>query len=402
MKPVQITADSFSKYPRMARSVAIRNISTIQSLPLIFAVLLLREVYGYDWQFPAERRVIDSQLHWLASLPRSVLQQKLDGFARIALNRKLMHEKWVRNPQPFLNELTAYLWSSHQMDRFRRVAEQYGDDWRSAVPAVAPPLPRLSIVVFGKDVTAPNYELFQKLRPNGIYFPHIDTENAWPCVVDFLISRATAHPEPYLHWYIDGGEPQALDHEGIAQISWAKTAGLRSAVLQRIHEVVESGFGGPELLRTQLLETTPRDLGVAAKDNDEVMERFRVSVLTQGSGTQIFSTTFAQWSAREALRRAQPCTLLLRYAPRQRKLPMNELLSNASVRNQVDPEGSLMDADIGAYYTWIDQERLSGQGTSAFLAWSEDRGEAVAVGPGLPHGTTATTTPTMQQLLSLL
>ena len=42
---------------------------------------------------------------------------------------------------------------------------------------------------------------------------------------------------------------------------------------------------------------------------DQVMQRFDVSLLTEGSGTQIFSTSFAQWAAREALRRAQPLTL---------------------------------------------------------------------------------------------
>ena len=58
-----------------------------------------------------------------------------------------------------------------------------------------------------------------------------------------------------------------------------------------------------------------------------MIDRFQVKLLTEGSGTQIFSTTFAQWTAREALRRAQPLTMLVRFAPRQRQKPMNEMLS---------------------------------------------------------------------------
>ena len=46
-----------------------------------------------------------------------------------------------------------------------------------------------------------------------------------------------------------------------------------------------------------------------------MLDRFQVKLLTEGSGTQIFSTTFAQWTAREALRRAQSQTLLVRFAP---------------------------------------------------------------------------------------
>src|SRR5579872_2720307 len=93
---------------------------------------------------------------------------------------------------------------------------------------------------------------------------------------------------------------------------------------------------------------------------DEVLERFELKLLTEGSGTQIFSTVFAQWATREALRRAEPLTLLVRFAPRQRQRPMNELLSNAGATPELDPEGSLIDADMGAYYHWINQQRLQG------------------------------------------
>jgi len=78
---------------------------------------------------------------------------------------------------------------------------------------------------------------------------------------------------------------------------------------------------GPEFLRTLMARLRPADLGFSAAD-DPVLDRFQVKLLTEGSGTQIFSTTFTQWAAREALRRAQPHTLLVRFAPRQRQKPM--------------------------------------------------------------------------------
>jgi hypothetical protein len=119
-----------------------------------------------------------------------------------------------------------------------------------------------------------------------------------------------------------------------------------------------------------------------AFDGDGVLKRFQLSLLTEGSGTQVFATTFVQWAARETLRRAQPLTLFARFAPRQRENPMNELLSEAQRRPELDPQGSLVDADMGAYYTWLNQQRLSGASQAAFLAWFEDHEEAVAIGPG--------------------
>jgi hypothetical protein len=108
--------------------------------------------------------------------------------------------------------------------------------------------------------------------------------------------------------------------------------------------------------------------------------------LTEGSGTQLFSTTFVQWSTREALRRAQPLTLLARFAPRQREESMKELLAGREQIPVGDPQGSLIDADMAAYYTWINMQRLSGAEQASFLVWFENHREALAISPALPRG----------------
>jgi hypothetical protein len=107
-----------------------------------------------------------------------------------------------------------------------------------------------------------------------------------------------------------------------------------------------------------------------------------------------------QWASREALRRAQPLTLVARFSPRQRQMPMNELLSpdNGSVLDEV---GSLVDADMGAYYNWINQQRLSGSERSGFLVWFEGHNEALAIGPGLPRSTTSNSPIDLKHVLSL-
>jgi hypothetical protein len=402
MGPAQLTARSFSVYPPRARQLATRNLAVIRELPLVFAALLLREMGSYDWQFPAEQRLIDDQFAYLQSLSHLQRDQLLRGFASLTVPAGVEGLDWIGHPQTFIDVFTAHLWSSGQINAFRDAAGQYQSAWRTAMPEPVPVTARLCIVVLRKDLLSADYPLFRKLQPHGVFLPRIDPADAWPAILAAASSRVALDPLEYGHWYIDGDLADSSADSGLTRVSWHDVQPIRAAVLARMRTVMDSGHGGPEELRTLMAETTPADLHVGDHMPDDALSRFRISVLTEGSGTQIFSTTFVQWAAREALRRAQPSTLVLRYTPRQRQLPMNELLSGASHGEAIDAEGSLIDADMGAFYTWINLQRLSAAERSCFVVWSEASGQAVAIGPTLAKATTAANSPTMKLLLSYL
>jgi len=175
---------------------------------------------------------------------------------------------------------------------------------------------------------------------------------------------------------------------------------VRANLLTYIHTRVSQPGMGPEELRSNMARLLPSDLGMD-KTGDSILDRFQMKVFTEGSGTQIFSTTFAQWTTREALRRAQPLTLLVRYAPRQRQRPMNEMLSNPNANPELDPSGSLVDADMGAYYHWINQQRLEGAEQSSFLVWFEGHSQALVIAPSLPRWAQSNSPLDLKGLLSL-
>jgi hypothetical protein len=79
---------------------------------------------------------------------------------------------------------------------------------------------------------------------------------------------------------------------------------------------------------------------------------------------------------------------------------MNELLSGVHSAAEVDPAGSLIDADMGAYYTWLNQQRLSGADESSFLVWFEGYREAIAIGPSMPRGTESSVQADLKQILA--
>src|SRR5437588_4330254 len=79
---------------------------------------------------------------------------------------------------------------------------------------------------------------------------------------------------------------------------------------------------------------------------------------------------------------------------------ISEMLSASHEVAELDPLGSLIDADMGAYYNWLNLQRLPGAEQSSFLVWLEDHSEAVAIAPSLPGGTESTTAAALDQLLS--
>ena len=401
MLPSQLTAESFHRYPPQARSLCIEHLSLLRQLPLILLPLLLREAISYDWHFPIERREFNSQLAYLGGLSKEQLNALLARFSQLSLNAQLTESNWIDMPGTFIEQLTSHLWTTHQMDSFRTAAQDYAAAWQAANAQPEPELRRLGIVILGQGVETTGYGLFRKLRPKGVYFTHVSAENGLQTLLEALNTRASAHPVPYGHWYIDGGKAERV-HSSVAAVSYGGLDAPRTALLNRMEKVIESGSAGPEELRTLLAQLKPQDIGLPADGEAGVLGHFQLSLLTEGAGTQIFSTTFAQWAAREALRRAQPTTLLVRFAPRQRQQPMNEMLSGAHTSNQSDPEGSLIDADMGAYYTWLNQQRLSGASQAAFLVWFEGHNQVLAIGPSLPHGTDSPTPVTLQQILSYI
>ena len=397
MTPDQLQPEHFAAYPPEAKLLATSHLALLRRLPTSYVALLFREGIAYDWKFPAERKEIDNQLAFLGSLSNEQLKQSMAGFSALRLSRELEQSDWVNGPLPFSEKLSAYFWETHQIDGFRAAATEFVHTVHMSTPSEPLPIPRLSIVVIGQGVTVNTYPLFRKLRRYGVHFTQVGSTDGCKTLLEAVIARAAAHPQPYGHWYVDGGKEASYESPNVNCVSYNLVKPIRIALLKHIKTSMEAGVGA-EALRTSLAETGPEQLGLNGQGEEGLLNRFQISILTEGSGTQIYSTTFVQWSARELLRRAQPLTLMARFAPRQRERSMQQMLEDTAPR-EFDIRGSLIDADMGAYYTWINQERLAEPDKSAFLAWFENHNEALAIAPHLARDTQSTEELSLETLL---
>jgi hypothetical protein len=399
MLPSELKPESFKGYAPEARKLAVENIGSLRRLPLSFLPGMLREVIEYDYKFPAERRSLDKELANLRSLSPEQSQQWFQAFAQIKLSHALEHFDWVNFPAQFVEQLSSHLWTTHQLDSFRNAAITYAERLRAVVPPDPPPIARLGISVIGQGVAEYNEPLFRRMRAQGAYFSKIDPKAGLAQLLDTVAVRQKSHPEPYAHWYIDGGDAATHD-PALTVVSYGALAPARSALLAKMQAEVARPGNGPENLRTFMAQVRPADVGV--NSGDAVLNRFQVKLITEGSGTQIFSTSFTQWAAREALRRAQPLTLLVRFAPRQRQKPMNEMLFAKSDNVELDPVGSLVDGDMGAWYNWINQQRLPAAEKSSFLVWFEGHNAALAISPTLTAGSESTKSTNLRDVLNTI
>ena len=367
MLPSNLTSNDFANYPPKARSLAASHLQVLRQLPLSFVPSLLRQWIDYDSMFPVESASFDKELALLSGLNPDQLQVWFQLFAKVQLTPSQEKLNWVGQPAQFVEQLSAYLWSTHQMDLFRTAATGYADRIHKLVPIDPLPINRLGIAVIGQGVATTDKLLFQKLSAHGTLFDQINPDRGLELLLAAVAKRAQAQPAPYAHWYVDGGA--AASHSAqIACVAYDELTPTREKLLKDISQEVQRPGMGPEELHSYLARITPAEVGL---HDDSLLDRFKIKLLTEGSGTQVFSTTFAQWTAREVLRRAEPLTLLVRFAPRQRERPMSDLLASTLAAPELDPAGSLVDADMGAYYQWINQQRLPQSGRSSFLAWFE-------------------------------
>ena len=190
MQPGDLNASSFLQYPPRARALAVRELPSLRQLPLTLAPILLRELISYDWKLPGERAELNKQFLFLNALTQHERSRSLEPFRSLSISAELSSVDWVNDPAGFMERLTAWLWSTHQMDRFRAIADDYSRAVADKIPEQAPALSRLGIVIIGAGVQHTDLLLFRKLRPHGVHFTALNPEDGLAVVLEKASRRA--------------------------------------------------------------------------------------------------------------------------------------------------------------------------------------------------------------------
>jgi hypothetical protein len=375
--------------------------SLVLALPIPLAAIMMQQISRSDSLFPVERRDLDGMLRSLQTPRSSEMEQAVQGFASLRLSSELRHMDWRRYPADFVDKMTAELWASGQINTFRDAAKRLIPPAQEIEDKGSKP--RCVVIVVDKDLrsSAEPSVLFDKLRRYGTFFPSAADARGSETLRGWMTTRAHTTAETYAHWYLSGAISDQQDSAAIVSLSYDGLRPTRTRILTMFNRARQGSSDGPDGLREALLHVTPEEMGLGSV-NDAVLRTFVLDLFTDGSGTQLYATTFVQWAVRETLRRAQPQTVVARFAPRCKATSMDERFSHPELEPPPDYAGSLVDAEMGAYMSYLNLQRLPGSRSASFLAWHEGYGQAILIGPDMPEGTISASPIQMGQLLSLM
>ena len=173
--------------------------------------------------------------------------------------------------------------------------------------------------------------------------------------------RAARRGSPRIDaWIVEAGDAlqsccdsRASSAPGSAHtaLSYARLRDYRDELTRSLYKKVLAASGPQELAAYVREPGRIRRNRVRSCDTDEVLRAFVRDVFLGGNGTLLVNNTFVEWSAVQALKRAQPRLLVARFGVRDKMKPFSSLLLFSSPRatDQVpileDPFGSFVDVE---------------------------------------------------------
>jgi hypothetical protein len=375
----------------------------LESLPVPLAAVMMQQIERAGRLFPAERRELDYTLESLALPRQQGVEKAVQMFVALRLSPELGRMDWRSDATGFVDKMTAELWSTGQIGAFREAAKLLAPSATRAEQSAQVSKPRFVAIVLDKrlSVVGKTPVLFRKLRSYGTFFAHVNDENGAGTLASWLAARANAHPEPYTHWQISGDIWKEPVSAPVVSLSYIGMLAERQRLLAFFNTVRNTEASqGPEGLQRVLQHLTPEEIDMGAI-KDPVVRTFALDTFTQGSGTQLYATTFVQWTIREALRRAQPESVLAWFTPRCEATSMDWRISHPDREQAPDGPGSLIDAEMGAYLSYVNLMRLPDAERASLLVWHEGYGQALLIGTDMPRGVESNSAITLQRLLAL-
>jgi hypothetical protein len=267
-------------------------------------------------------------------------------------------------------------------------------------------------VLYGQGIAIQRDRLWRRLRDLGTRIPlRLEGALAPDAFLRALFATSgkgtlfsalhdAAGHEPHDAWIVEAGESlhalcEAEAEKGIAcatGLSYARLRAYREMLARSLYKKVLSGVSGPQEMAAYARELDIRPPEGSLLYSDDVVQAFIRDVFLSGNGTLLLNNTFVEWAAVQALKRAEPRLLVVRFGVRDKMKAFSSLLLFSSPRptDQVpileDPFGSFVDVEQLAYYLWLNAEKSAAyRGKTLYLLLAEGVDEMLAIRSDVPR-----------------
>jgi hypothetical protein len=171
-----------------------------------------------------------------------------------------------------------------------------------------------------------------------------------------------------------------------SHLSCAALKPFRDKLLADLNTIPKSIAGADQTIAGIRREDWDR-LWPAELAGQSRLRNFVIDLCLSGNGALIFTNSFVEWAASEALRRARPRAMVARFGMRSKPKPFASI---AIFENQQhisalpdvdDPEGSAIDAAILARYIWLAATRYPEYEQAFCLCVSESQNSGLLICP---------------------
>ncbi len=362
----------------------------LKRLPRTFVPALNEQLNKWDLLFPAEQRVLQDQLAYLAGLPAREFDELFRPVKDIEAKMRL--PAWDGAADRISISDTSVLVRSPYYPQWRVDVEKVFARIDDSIAASTSRRTSKKVVVCILPPGLPfaSGSPWSRSGPAGRAVELATTFGAGAAELLESLARRTAPAlEPVERtWVLDAGEGLsrrlAPALEGLTVLSFEALSPVRREFLRRLN-VVKKDLRSADQAFEELRHLDLAPLLGEKLRRDPRLSGFIRDLFLSGNGALLFGNSFAEWGASEALRRAQPQFLICSFGIRSKLKPFSSLAvfedqGRANpVPEQDDAPASLIDAQILAEYVYLTTLRLPAYAERTLGVFAIDDHSAVQV-----------------------
>jgi hypothetical protein len=392
----------------------------VDRLPITFQPFLNQEMSRWEVKFPYEQRYLEGLVGFLDSLSPDHLADLFSGVRRVESAMGVREHQFSSQEQTMWEAsiLARSPYYREWRQEIDRVFQQIDHSVFAEEQARLSRMNRLVLLIFPSTLPVEPATVLEKWQHGRLLrLDCCEPDSGHPSIVERILQgpdQADGSPSPgFIEdyacrpgrdfadvWVLEPGtrlrtllrglqsSPPGPPHATLLSFNALKA--FREGVLDHIKSMARD-ISDADAIYAKLRSMDVSDWCPPEVGSIPAVREFIRSLFLTGNGSPLFSSSFVEWGAVEAMSHARPTVVVAEFGLRNKPKPFTSVAvfenqEKATPQPPVpDPEGSAVDAVMLAYYTWLGTTRyVEYQRTGCLCVFDGTPSVVVAGAPEFP------------------